>query len=237
MEIVSRANWGARRPRSIKTVSWAQRTEFVVHHSEGPTTQSVRSIQDFHMDTRGWSDIGYNFLVRDDGTIYEGRGWLVAGAHATNHNTSGVGVCYIGQNNPSEKARDTIRELYDEACRRAGRALTKRGHGQLSGNSTDCPGSVLLAWVKSGMPATAGKADKLTAPSGNPALRMGDSGSRVVRLQTVLNFVLKSGLVIDGDFGAKTRAAVIQLQTRSRIDTDGIYGNASANALQHILES
>src|SRR5690606_25888049 len=46
MDIISRAKWGARAPRSRSTVSWSQRREFIVHYSEGPTTQSVRSIQD-----------------------------------------------------------------------------------------------------------------------------------------------------------------------------------------------
>ena len=58
MNIISRKSWGARAPRSRSTVSWSQRREFIVHYSEGPTPQSVRSIQDFHMDGRGWSDIG-----------------------------------------------------------------------------------------------------------------------------------------------------------------------------------
>lgn len=163
MDIISRSEWGARPPRSRLVTTWAQRTEFVVHHTEGPIDQTVRSIQNFHMDDpdHGWSDIGYNFLVDDQGRIYEGRGWLVIGAQAHSHNTSGIGVAYIGQNKPSVAAKASIRALYDYACSKAGRTLLKRGHGQLSGNSTDCPGSVLLAWVKSGMPA-----ETPPAPSG-----------------------------------------------------------------------
>jgi hypothetical protein len=152
MDIVSRKEWGARAPENRITTTWSRRTEFVVHHSEGPTNATIRSIQDFHMGpARGWSDIAYSFLVRDDGTIYEGRGWLTVGAHATGHNTSGIGVCYIGQNAPTEAAKRSIRALYDYACEHAGHQLLKRGHGQLSQNSTDCPGSALLAWVKAGM--------------------------------------------------------------------------------------
>lgn len=152
MDIVSRKDWGARAPESRIATTWGRRTEFVVHHSEGPTNATVGSIQDFHMGpSRNWSDIAYNFLVRDDGTIYEGRGWLTVGAHATGHNTSGIGVCYIGQNAPTDAAKRSIRALYDYACDKAGHALLKRGHGQLSQNSTDCPGSKLLAWVKGGM--------------------------------------------------------------------------------------
>jgi peptidoglycan recognition protein len=31
---------------------------------------------------QGWSDIGYNFIVGEDGNVYEGRGWTKVGAHA-----------------------------------------------------------------------------------------------------------------------------------------------------------
>ena len=152
MNIISRAKWGARAPRSRSTVTWGQRTEFVVHYSEGPTDQSVRSIQDFHMDGNGWSDIGYNFLVDVQGRIYEGRGWLTVGAHAPGHNASGIGVCMIGRDgDATTAAKNAIRAVYDEARQRARHGLAKRGHRDVY--STSCPGDQLYAWVRAGMPA------------------------------------------------------------------------------------
>ena len=54
-------------------------------------------IQDFHMDDRGWWDIGYNFLIGQDGRIYEGRGFSVQGAHCSGWNTQTLGsVIFIG---------------------------------------------------------------------------------------------------------------------------------------------
>src|SRR5690606_8996743 len=152
VNIISRKSWGARAPRSRSTVSWSQRREFIVHYSYGPTTQSVRSIQDFHMDSNRWSDIGYNFLVDTAGRIYEGRGWLVQGSHAPGHNTSGIGVCMIGRDGDSTAAaKKAIRWLYDEAVRLAGRNLAKLGHRDVY--ATSCPGNELYAWVRAGMPA------------------------------------------------------------------------------------
>lgn len=151
MKIVTRAGWNARDPKNVNAVPWSVRTEFFVHHTDGPTTQTIRSIQDFHMGPqRGWSDVGYNFLVRDDGTIYEGRGWLVVGAHCPDHNRTGISASYIGKNAPTEAALRSIRWLYDEACRRAGRKLRKLGHGDRF--ATECPGPKLQAWVDAGMP-------------------------------------------------------------------------------------
>lgn len=160
MNIISRKEWGARAPRSRSTVNWGARTEFIVHYSEGPTTQSVRSIQNFHMDTRGWSDIGYNFLVDVQGRIYEGRGWLTVGAHAPDHNASGIGVCMIGRDgDATPAAKASIRAVYDEACRRAGRNLAKLGHRDVY--ATSCPGDQLYAWVRAGMPAEQDQEDEM----------------------------------------------------------------------------
>ncbi|GLZ13160.1 hypothetical protein Acsp04_33950 [Actinomadura sp. NBRC 104425] len=160
MDIIGRAEWGARAPRSRTTTTWSRRTEFIVHYSEGPTTQTPRQIQDHHMDSNGWADIGYNFLVDVMGRIYEGRGWLVVGAHATGHNTSGIGVCMIGRNgDATTAAENAIRWLYDEAVRRAGRSLKKLGHRDVT--ATSCPGDQLYAWVRAGMPAGSNQEDDM----------------------------------------------------------------------------
>ncbi|WP_326828669.1 N-acetylmuramoyl-L-alanine amidase [Streptosporangium sp. NBC_01810] len=150
MDIIPRKKWGARPPRSRYTVTWGQRTEFFVHHTAGAKSQLVRAIQDFHMDTNGWNDIGYNFLVDEDGTVYEGRGWTVVGAHCPGHNQTGISVAFIGTNNPTPAAKKSIRRLYEESCRRAERKLLQLCHGDRY--ATSCPGSVLRAWVKAGMP-------------------------------------------------------------------------------------
>jgi hypothetical protein len=156
--IVTRAQWGARAPKSsIAKTTWPQRTGFAIHHTAGPTSQTVRQIQNHQMDNNGWSDIGYNWLVDQAGKVYEGRsgGWLAIGAHAANQNTAWVGVCWIGTSGntaPSDAALASIRWLYHEANRLAGRTLTVRGHGQVPGQSTECPGSRLRAWITDGMP-------------------------------------------------------------------------------------
>jgi len=44
----------------------------------------------------GWNDIGYTFLVCEDGRVYEGRGWNVKGSHTLGYNEIAIGVCIIG---------------------------------------------------------------------------------------------------------------------------------------------
>lgn len=63
----------------------------------------MRNIYIFHTGTNGWNDIGYNFLIAQDGTIYEGRdgqnimdGDNVLGAHFCSQNGGTMGICLLG---------------------------------------------------------------------------------------------------------------------------------------------
>lgn len=162
MNIISRKAWGARAPRSRVTVDPGARRWFVIHHSGGPVTQTVRAIQDWCMDGRGFADIDYNFLVRaSTGDIYMGRGWDVVGSHAVGYNTTGIGVCVIGNDHPlSDAAKEALLWLHAEAERRCGRDLPVRGHGQLT--ATGCPGSRILDWIGRGLPAPVKEDDVVT---------------------------------------------------------------------------
>lgn len=151
MEIVTRAEWGARPPTSVTPVPWSKRTEFIVHYSAASKTQTVKSIQNFHMDTNGWTDIGYNFLTDTKGQLYEGRGWDVLGTHTVGHNTSGIAICFIGTDaDVTDAAKATIRALAEEADRLKGSPLKRWGHRDL--DQTSCPGDDLWTWVHAGMP-------------------------------------------------------------------------------------
>jgi peptidoglycan recognition protein len=100
--IVSRAEWGARPP--LEEIYQAVPVPYVViHHGasapcfdQASCSSMVQVYQNLHMDTNGWPDIGYNFLVGEDGNVYEGRGWDKVGAHAPGYNFNSIGVCFIG---------------------------------------------------------------------------------------------------------------------------------------------
>jgi N-acetylmuramoyl-L-alanine amidase len=56
----------------------------------------VRHVQTFHIESNGWNDIGYSFLVGGDGSVYEGRGWDTEGAFAYGYNRKAIGIAFIG---------------------------------------------------------------------------------------------------------------------------------------------
>lgn len=79
--IVRRAEWGARTPRQPFQLTLAQ--HMAVHHTASigdfdvqepeDCARRVRAIQAFHMDTNGWNDVGYNYLVCRHGQVFQGR--------------------------------------------------------------------------------------------------------------------------------------------------------------------
>ncbi|WP_207943030.1 N-acetylmuramoyl-L-alanine amidase [Actinomadura sp. KC345] len=217
MDIISRAQWGARSPRSRSLVGWPARREFIVHYSAGPKTQTVEQIQAFHMDGNGWSDVGYNFLVNVDGEIFEGRGWGVVGAHAPDHNTSGIGVCVIGRDgDATAAAKRSVRWLYDQACEKAGRQLRKLGHRDVY--STSCPGDELYAWVRAGMPADL-EDDVSAEDVWNYGIKTDEGKGGVWRAGTVLGHLEKSQDE-QGATLARLEAAVSKLAQGAGIEVD-----------------
>ena len=106
--IITRRQWGAdERLRSGQpSVNLGVRALFL-HHTDGRNTYSraaaaaqVRAVYAFHTRVRGWSDIGYNFLVDRFGRVYEGRAGSISapilGAHTGGFNREAVGIATLG---------------------------------------------------------------------------------------------------------------------------------------------
>lgn len=152
--LITRAGWGARPPdESPVQTSWERRKTLRVHYSAGPPDQSVRAIQNFHMDTNGWIDVGYNALVDVEGRLYLGRsgGWLAIGAHAAGFNTEGIGVCFIGRDGDfTPAAARTLVQLHGALSALKGSPLGWGGHRDV--NATECPGDEIYAWLGAGRP-------------------------------------------------------------------------------------
>ena len=74
-------------------------TRLVVHHTDTYENMdtSVEDIDDWHKQ-RGWSEIGYHFVIRRDGRIQVGRDIEKTGAHARagGFNRKSVGIAFVG---------------------------------------------------------------------------------------------------------------------------------------------
>ena len=56
----------------------------------------VAEIRKWHVEGRGWSDIGYHFYIDLHGEIHKGRDIAKIGAHCKGHNRNSIGICYCG---------------------------------------------------------------------------------------------------------------------------------------------
>lgn len=71
----------------------------------------------------------------------------------------------------------------------------------------------------------------------DPVLKKGNKGAEVIKLQLVLNALGYNCGDADGDFGNKTLNALKLLQANHQLTVDGIYGNASKNIIESLLQS
>ena len=173
-DIVTRRQWGA--DNSLGDACFSPRfgTTFkmvFVHHTvnsndytRAESAAIVRGIYAYHTQSRGWCDIGYNFLVDRYGTIYEGRAGgirkSVRGAHAGDYNVDTTGVSLIGSfetTTPTRAMKGGLVSLIawrlGTAYRGAyGGAMVEGKHfGRIAGHrdamSTACPGQRVYDWL------------------------------------------------------------------------------------------
>src|SRR5689334_8596277 len=105
--VVTRTEWGCPDGQITThgSLSYTTVTHLIVHHTFSPSVAVngdwaalVRSIWHSHVFTNGWADIGYNYVIDQNGIIYEGRagGDNVLGAHFSGVNGGTMGVVIIG---------------------------------------------------------------------------------------------------------------------------------------------
>lgn len=129
--IIPRSGWGADETlrfekqdpngKMIWPPSYAPVEKIIVHHTVTDNDAidplaALRSVYYYHAVTRGWGDIGYNYLVDWQGRVYEGRfgGVNVIGGHALQFNTGSIGIALLGNfdiANPPQVMLDSIARL------------------------------------------------------------------------------------------------------------------------------
>ena len=101
--------------------------EVILHHTWSPTAAQYRGqatwdgIRNYHMNVRGWSDIGYHLGVGPDNTVWLLRPIHRGGGHCLNHNAHSVGVAIIGNfdvEDPYANGLDMAAQVCAAVCNR-----------------------------------------------------------------------------------------------------------------------
>ena len=168
--IFSRAQWGANEKLRDGSPRYGTIRAGFVHHTvnaNGYTRAQVpaiiRGIYAYHTQSRGWSDIGYNFLVDRFGRIWEGRYGGVArpviGAHTLGYNEYSFAMSAIGNYEtaiPNQAMLNAYAKLFawklslhgvraDDGSQKLGSRYFKAINGHRDAGQTACPGRNLYA--------------------------------------------------------------------------------------------
>lgn len=107
-------------------------SKIILHCTATPEGRdfSVEQIRQWHL-ARGFSDIGYHYVVGRDGTVYAGRPESVVGAHCTGQNPCSIGVCYVGGEvaDGSHKPKDTRTPAQKKSLRELVESLKRKYPG------------------------------------------------------------------------------------------------------------
>ncbi|HSK27768.1 MAG TPA: FG-GAP-like repeat-containing protein [Jiangellales bacterium] len=165
-QILTRADWGADESKRGAPTYGTVRGAFVHHtvnannYAAADVPSIIRGIYAFHVNGRGWKDVGYNFLVDRFGRVWEGRyggvDRAVVGAHTAGYNDVAFAMSAIG-NFETVAAPDAVVDAYGRlfAWKLGLHGVTATGTTVLNGRtfqkisghrdaaSTACPGRYL----------------------------------------------------------------------------------------------
>lgn len=253
IELVSRAEWGARAPKgSYSTLTSAKGVK--VHYTGGRVDPAiiddharcvamVKSIQGFHMDGNGWLDIGYSMVACPHRKVFVGRGpGRLAAANGSGLNSGHYAVLGLVGNSgliePTDGILHAILDAIGYLREKGGAGKEIKGHRD--GYSTDCPGDALYAWVKEGAPRPAEQPNPTPNPDPDPQsppkwpgrllsfppiTRGEDVGVWQAQMRK-LGFTIEA----DGAYGRESREACMTFQRRVDLDDDGVVGKQTWDA-------
>jgi hypothetical protein len=245
-QIYDTRNWGARPANGTIQVLNQRPTFIVVHHTAGANSTDLslehafaisRSIQNFHMDDRGWIDTGQQLTNSRGGFVTEGRHRSlevltggtrhVMGAHVANNNSTCIGI----ENEGLYMEVDVTTRLWNSLVRLVAYIAqqyaipTSRILGHRDFNATLCPGDVLYARLPELRTAVGGLLGVAAVePDTWPLLRPGDTGTTVLAAQHLLRAHGITEVPVDGVFGPAMFAAVQRFGKLTGVPYEPCYG-------------
>ena len=120
--------------------------KLIVHCSATPNDRDVTvdEIRDWHL-ARGWSDIGYHYVIYRNGTIAAGRPVEKVGAHCHGQNAESIGVCLVGLDSFKPEQFDALKHVY-ALLKNIFPEIEPFGHRDFTDKKT-CPNFEVRDWL------------------------------------------------------------------------------------------
>lgn len=160
-----RSEWKARPPKDGPGSLTVSRVEGAVIHwpgsasktpitSKAAVASALRGWQNYHMDTRGWSDIAYQVAVDNAGRAWTLRGLRTqSGANGNNELNEEYGailLVLITGEEPSAAMCATVRGVIADFREIYPKGTLIRPHSAVRPGGTDCPGPAARAAITRG---------------------------------------------------------------------------------------
>ncbi|MCP4208901.1 MAG: hypothetical protein GY767_17880 [Shimia sp.] len=173
-------------------------TELIIHCTATPpgwrngqsTAAKVAEVKRWHIDPkpngRGWSDIGYHYLIDRDGTVETGRPLDRDGAHAAGHNKGTIGISLFGgkSSSASDQFADNYTRAQDKALRKLIVGLQKQhpiskisGHNEYAAKA--CPGFNVGRWLVNKPPRSVAASTTLQATGASATAVVGAGATAI----------------------------------------------------------
>ena len=141
--------------------------EIIIHCADTPPSwgsnmtpeQQRDEIRRWHVEERGWSDIGYHYVITRNGVVVQGRSLDKIGAHVKGHNKGTIGICLVGgkggtahdkfRENFTKEQDFALRKLIDELKDRFVSVNKVSGHNEYAAKA--CPCFNVPEWLTGGM--------------------------------------------------------------------------------------
>lgn len=125
-------------------------TEIIIHCADTPNGKEFHNTDiDAWHKKRGWTGIGYHYVICIDGNVEPGRRLEVAGAHAQGHNAKSIGICLIGKDRFTLAQWESLQELVFDLTGKCPDARVI-GHCEVDKHGKTCPNFSVRSWWADG---------------------------------------------------------------------------------------